>query len=89
MVTLLQKTLKRELRINDSTFILTISPQSLKLTAKGRRKGYELKWEELVSGEAALATALNASIGKFAVTATDRSSPAVSPEAAKSRPRRR
>jgi hypothetical protein len=33
----------------------------LKLTEKGRRKGQELSWKDLVSGDAALATALNAS----------------------------
>jgi len=61
----LQKKLRRELVVDGSAFILTISPESLKMTPKGRRKGYELKWADLVSGDAALATALNASIGKF------------------------
>jgi hypothetical protein len=37
----------------------------LKLTLKGRRKGQELKWVDLISGEAALAVALNASVGNF------------------------
>lgn len=69
VITSLHKTLKRELRLNDRVFILTLSPESLKLTAKGHRKGYTLKWDELVSGDAALATALNASIGKFAAGA--------------------
>jgi hypothetical protein len=89
MVTPLQKALKRELRIKDQTFVLTISPDSLKLTVKGRRKGYELRWEDMISGDAALATALNASIGKFAITEPKQSpSPAPAP-ARKSRPRRR
>jgi gluconolactonase len=34
----------------------------LKLTQKGRRKGQELGWEDLISGQAALAVALNASL---------------------------
>jgi hypothetical protein len=34
----------------------------LNLAPKGRRKGYELAWVDLVSGDAALATALNASL---------------------------
>jgi hypothetical protein len=34
----------------------------LKLTEKGRRKGQELAWKDLVTGDAALATALNASV---------------------------
>ena len=43
MTTLLDKTLRRELLISERPFILAISPQGLKLTLKGRRKGLELK----------------------------------------------
>ena len=35
------------------------------LTPKGKRNGLELRRETLVSGSAALAAALNASLGKF------------------------
>jgi len=66
MATLLEKTLKRELSIGGRAFIVAITPDGLKLTLKGRRKGLELEWQALVSGDAALAVALNASIGKFA-----------------------
>lgn len=62
MTTKLDKTLKREIAIKQRPYILTLTPEGLKLTAKGRRKGIELKWLELVSGEAALAVALNASL---------------------------
>ena len=65
MTTPLEKTLKRELTIQGRTYVVAISPDGIKLTLKGHRKGLELQWESLVSGEAALATALNASIGKF------------------------
>jgi hypothetical protein len=34
----------------------------MKLVPKGRRKGHEIAWKDLVSGDAALATALNASL---------------------------
>jgi hypothetical protein len=44
--------------------MLTISPEGLKLVPKGKRNGLELAWQALVSGEAALATALNASLQK-------------------------
>jgi hypothetical protein len=67
MATLLDKTLKREVRIGDRAYILAISPLTLKLTPKGKRKGLELNWESLVSGDAALAAALNASVGQFTV----------------------
>ena len=65
MTTLLEKTLKRGLSIGGRAYILAISPKGLKLTLKGRRKGLELQWDALVSGDAALAVALNASLGKF------------------------
>ena len=62
MTTPLEKPLKRAILIKRKPYVVTISPQGLKLTAKGRRKGQELRWEDLVSGEAALAVALNASL---------------------------
>ena len=61
MTTRLEKPLKRELVIKRKPYIITISPEGLKVTEKGRRKGQELSWKDLVSGDAALATALNAS----------------------------
>jgi hypothetical protein len=62
MATKLDKTLKRELDIEGKPYVLTIDPNGLKLTQKGKRKGQELSWKALVSGEAALAVALNASL---------------------------
>jgi hypothetical protein len=64
MATKLDKSLKRELDIEGKPYMLTISPEGLKLVPKGKRNGLELAWQALVSGEAALATALNASIQK-------------------------
>lgn len=62
MTTRLDGALRRELTIKGEPYTLTIEPAGFKLVAKGRRKGFELTWESLISGEAALATALNASI---------------------------
>ena len=62
MATKLDKVLKRELEVNGEPYILTLSPEGLKLVPKGKRNGHELAWKDLVSGQAALATALNASI---------------------------
>jgi hypothetical protein len=64
MATKLDKTLKREIAVHGKPFVLSIAPQGLKLVGKGRRKGLELAWEDLVSGDAALATALNASVAQ-------------------------
>ncbi|NUO76771.1 MAG: hypothetical protein HOQ32_12250 [Lysobacter sp.] len=61
-MTPLDKPLRRELSIGDQRYTLTIDPERLKLVEKGRRKGLELRWSELVSGDAALAAALQASL---------------------------
>jgi hypothetical protein len=64
LTTKLDSQLKRELSILGKPYTLTLSPKGLNLVPKGRRKGYELAWVDLVSGEAALATALNASLAR-------------------------
>jgi len=58
----LDKPLKREIEVAGKPYMLTIAPEGLKLVPKGKRKGHELSWDALVSGEAALAAALNASL---------------------------
>jgi hypothetical protein len=62
MTTKLDGVLRRELSIGGEPYTLTISPEGFALTVKGRRKGLDIRWTELVSGDAALATALNASL---------------------------
>ena len=62
MATKLDKPLKREVDVVGTAYMLTITPEGLKLVTKGRRKGIELAWKDLVSGQAALAVALNASL---------------------------
>jgi len=66
MTTKLDKPLKRELEIDGTSYTLIVSAEGLKLTRKGRRKGYDLAWKALVSGDAALAVALNASLHESA-----------------------
>ena len=62
MTTKLDKDLKREIVVKGEPYVLTISPQGLKLVPKGKRKGLDLAWKDLVSGDAALAVALRASL---------------------------
>src|SRR5215470_79094 len=62
MTTKLNGTLKRELAINCEPYTLTLSEAGFTLTLKGRRKGLHIRWADLVGGDAALATALNASL---------------------------
>lgn len=61
-MTPLDKPLRRALEIGDRSYTLLVDASRLKLTEKGKRKGMELKWTELVSGDAALAVALQASV---------------------------
>lgn len=62
MATKLRGALKREVAIGGKAYMVTITPTGLRLVPKGRRKGRELAWRDLVSGDAALAIALNASL---------------------------
>jgi hypothetical protein len=57
------KPLKRELMISGYAYVVTLSPERLKLVLKGKRKGYSLDWESLVS-DGALAAGLNATLAK-------------------------
>ena len=62
MITKLEKELRREIEVDGAAYVVSISSLGLRLVLKGRRKGLELNWKDLISGEAALATALSASL---------------------------
>lgn len=62
MATKLDKPIKRELEIDGTTYMVTVSPEGVKVVEKGKRKGHELSWTALVSGDAALAAGLQASL---------------------------
>jgi hypothetical protein len=64
-MTKLDKPLKRELRLKRDAYVLTIDPDGFRLTKKGRRKGVAIAWKDLVSGDAAMTAALNASLGRL------------------------
>ncbi|MEN5203079.1 hypothetical protein ABE473_01250 [Stenotrophomonas sp. TWI700] len=61
-MTPLDKPLRREVLIGEESYTLTIDPEGMKLVPKGKRNGLSLKWTDLVNGDAALATALQASL---------------------------
>jgi hypothetical protein len=61
----LEKTIKRALKIKGRDYVIALSPESIKVKLKGHRSGVELRWIDLISGDAALATALQASLGQF------------------------
>jgi hypothetical protein len=65
MTTPLRAPLKRALTIGGREYVVTLTQANLKLALKGKRNGFELPWAEIVNGEAALAVALQASVGAF------------------------
>jgi hypothetical protein len=62
MPTKLDKTIKRELDIEGKPYTVAISPEGVKITPKGGRKGQELSWASIVNGDTGLRQDLNASI---------------------------
>ena len=54
--------------ISRHAYVVTLSAEGIKLALKGKRKGYEFDWESLISGDAALAAALNATLAKGPAT---------------------
>lgn len=62
MATPLDKPVKRALDIDGQPYVITISPDGVKITQKGRRLGREMSWRDLLSGDAQLATQLLGSL---------------------------
>lgn len=62
MITKLAGPLRREIAIDGNAYVVTLTPTGFVLTEKGRRKGFEMDWAAFVSGDVALASALNASL---------------------------
>jgi hypothetical protein len=62
MATKLDKVLKRELEIDGQAYIAAISPEGVKVTKKGFRKGNEITWRAIISGDANLSEDLSASV---------------------------
>jgi hypothetical protein len=63
MTTPLDRPIKRELEIDGTLYTVTISPDGVKVTEKGKRKGHELTWRDIISGDAALRRDLSLSLG--------------------------
>jgi hypothetical protein len=61
----LDKTIKRELDLDGKLYTVTISPEGVKITTKGARKGHEMSWQTLLSGDAELHRDLNVSVDAY------------------------
>ena len=65
MATVLEKELKRQVTVDGLDYTVAVDPEGIRLTGKGKRRPeVELRWRDLLSGEAAMAVALNASVTK-------------------------
>lgn len=62
MATKLEKVLKREINIDGKAYMVAISPEGLKVTQKGFRRGQELSWRSIVSGETEMGQQLRSSV---------------------------
>lgn len=63
MVTILDKQLKRQITVEGADYTVALDSEGMRLTGKGKRRPeVELRWNDLLSGEAALAVALRASL---------------------------
>jgi hypothetical protein len=65
MATKLDKTIKRELELDGKLYTVAISPEGVKVTPKGARKGQEITWASIVSGENELRRDLNMSVDAY------------------------
>jgi len=65
MATKLDKTIKRELEFEGKLYTVTMSPEGVKVTPKGARKGHEITWATLLGGDAELHRDLNVSVDAY------------------------
>jgi hypothetical protein len=57
--------LKRELQLGNETYTVSMSPEGVKIALKGKRKGREISWETLLSGDAELTQQLKMSLDAY------------------------
>jgi hypothetical protein len=62
MTTKLDKPIKRELEHDRILYTVTISPDGIRVVEKGKRKGRDVSWATIISGDAELNEALRISV---------------------------
>jgi hypothetical protein len=62
MAAKLDKAIKRELELEGQVYTVTISPEGVRIVPKGRRKGHEITWQTIISGDAELTQQLKISL---------------------------
>ena len=68
MTAKLDSLIKRELTLGRETYTVSISPEGVRIAPKGKRKGREISWETLLSGDAELAQQLKMSLDAYGGT---------------------
>jgi hypothetical protein len=82
VATVLDKALRRQVAVDGVDYMVAVDPEGIRLTRKGRRRPeVELRWRELLSGEAAMAVALNASLSSRPPAGRAAAQPDAQPEA--------
>jgi hypothetical protein len=63
VATVLDKELKRRITVSGVEYTVALDSKGIRVLGKGKRRPeIELRWSDLLSGEAAMAVALNASL---------------------------
>ena len=62
MTTRLDKPIKRELELKGKVYTVTITPEGVRITPKGGRKGHAISWDTLASGDAELYQSMKISV---------------------------
>ena len=62
MTTRLDKPIKREIEHDGVLYTVTIAPDGVRVVEKGKRKGREVSWATIISGDAELNEALRISV---------------------------
>ena len=62
MTAKLDKSIKRELELDGKVYTITIAPDGVKVTEKGRRNGPEVSWRQIINGDASLRANLSSSV---------------------------
>lgn len=76
MTTVLDKELKRRVTVDGVEYTVAVDPEGVRLTGKGKRRPeVQLRWHDLLSGEAALAVALNASLTRRGIATKPKTEP--------------
>ena len=57
--------IKREIKIGRELYTVIMSPDGVKIALKGRRKGREISWETLLSGDHELTQQLKMSVDAY------------------------